>query len=69
MAQDAIRERLCEWDPVQNRRKREGDILLHLAIARFIISETPDDRIELCEKCADLPRFKNAVRHWIPDKT
>jgi hypothetical protein len=48
---------------------REGDILLHLAIARFIISETPDDRIELCDKCADLPRFKNAVRHWIPDKT
>ena len=64
MAQDVIRERLCEWNSDQDRRQTRGD-KLHLAKARFIVYE--NDRIELCQDCAELPRFKNAQKEIIPE--
>ena len=65
MAQDQIRERLCDWNSVKDRRQKSGD-KLHRAKARFIVDENTGDAIELCQDCAELPRFKNALKHKIP---
>ena len=61
MAQNVIREKLCQWNSAQDRRQETGD-KLHLARARFLSYENDRNTVELCEECAELPRFRYVLK-------
>jgi len=65
MAQKLNKERLCYWNSSQDRPLKRGDPA-HSAGARFIVYQDDGSRIELCQECAELPRFKNAQKYPIP---
>ena len=70
MAQDVFHGRFCDWNPDQDRRQERGDKRNKhtFAAACFIVYENAGDKIELCQDCAELPRFKNAQKFRIPKK-
>lgn len=45
----------CEWNPVEHRPARSGDLHTRLVAATTIVGDEPSWR--LCAACAKLPRF------------
>jgi len=64
MAQGVVRGRFCQWDPAQDRRHQSGGH--HLAAARFVVYQDDGSQLELCEDCAELPKFDRAKKHRLP---